>query len=165
MKHIASLSWGGAIRVCCPDAEFLYNITKSGKEDYWNWRRIWFASKYWKGDKSIRPIDFLIREIATPKLNGYINSICDNDYTMEFNKLKMEDFLELMKKNLFFRSDFVGEHINYWTYNKMRNMLERAGFTFIMKSKCHGSLSKYMQNPGYFDTTHPQMSLYVEAVK
>ena len=33
------LKKGGALRVCCPDAEFLYNVAKSGKEDYWNWRR------------------------------------------------------------------------------------------------------------------------------
>ena len=63
---------------------------------------------------------------------------------------------------------FVGNHINWWNYAKLRRMLKRAGFKKIYRSTEQGSRFPEMRGEGRnygFDSTHPQISLFVEAVK
>lgn len=161
------LKEGGVFRVCCPDAEFLYEVAKSGKLDYWYWRKSWFNSpRFWQGGQDVKPVDYLVREVATPKLKGYVNAIDGGeDVSREFDNMPMVEFFEFLTNDLEFRNDYVGDHINFWTYEKMKEMLQNEGFDIIIRSKWHASVSRYMENLGYFDKTHPHMSLYVEAVK
>lgn len=161
------LKEGGVFRVCCPDAEFLYEVAKSGKLDYWYWRKSWFSSpRFWQGRQDVKPVDYLVREVATPKLKGYVNAIDGGvDVSREFDNMPMVEFLDFLTNDLEFRNDYVGDHINFWTYEKMKEMLQHAGFDIVIRSKWHASVCRYMENLGYFDKTAPHMSLYVEAVK
>lgn len=114
----------------------------------------------------MKPVDYLVREVATPKLKGYVNAIDGGeDVSREFDNMPMVEFFEFLTNDLEFRNDYVGDHINFWTYEKMKEMLQNEGFDIIIRSKWHASVSRYMENLGYFDKTHPHMSLYVEAVK
>ena len=61
---------GGGARICCPDAEFLYQVTKNSQTEFWTWRNDWYHSAYYEGTTP-RPVDYLVREIATPKLLHY----------------------------------------------------------------------------------------------
>ena len=158
------LKKGGGIRITCPDAEYLYNVTKANKE-YWLWRTSWFEDKnFYEGTKP-RNVDFLVREIATPRLIGYTHAIKTEDYLDSFNSFSREDFFEKMTKDLIFRNDFPGDHINYWTFSKTASFLQSAGFRNVIQSKWSGSIFKEMQNLEKFDLTYPNMSLYVECVK
>lgn len=74
-------------------------------------------------------------------------------------------FFEFMTNDLEFRKECVGDHINYWTFDKAKNMLGQSGFNTIFRSKWSASVSKEMWNMSKFDTTYPGMSLYVEAIK
>ncbi len=156
------LKKGGILRVACPDAEFLWNVTKVGKS-YWGWRRKWCKDNNLDYN-NLRPVDLLIREIATPKMKGY-GYAYSFDYEEDFNKMKMEDFLYKMTSGLEFNEKRVGDHINFWTYNKMENVMREAGFNQIWRSKYLGSISASMRRRSYFDSTYPCMSLYVEAEK
>ena len=63
---------------------------------------------------------------------------------------------------------FTGNHINWWTYEKVHRMLDRAGFRDIYRSTPQGSRFSEMRGEGReggFDSTYPEMSLFVEAVK
>jgi len=60
---------------------------------------------------------------------------------------------------------FPGTHINWWNKEKIFNMLNKAGFTKVFLSGYGQSFSPVLRNTHYFDSTHPEMSLYVEAIK
>lgn len=159
------LKKGGIIRITCPDSEFLYNVSKTSN-DYWVWRDSWFKSEQYYDQKyKPRTIDYLVREVATPMLLHYKNSINTKDYTEAYEELSMTDFFEYLTKELVFREDYVGDHINYWNFEKTNKYLTKAGFPSVFESKYGASVFLEMQYITKFDTTHPNMSLYVEAIK
>jgi len=154
----------GIIRICCPDAEFLYEVSRH-KTDYWQWRRKWFQSDYYIKINEPRNVDFLVREIATPKLLNYKHSINQTDYIEQFDRLDMYSFFNYLTGDLSYRKEYPGDHINWWTFTKAKNMLFVGGFKYVIRSKWSGSVSKEMKDIYRFDTTYPLMSLYVEAIK
>lgn len=156
------LKKGGIVRFACPDAEFLWQMTKCGK-DYWCWRKKW-CDKVGIDFNSLRPVDFLVREIATSKMIGYIRGNKD-DYEEAFNNMEMLDFFDYIKRDVVFDNEFVGNHINYWTYDKAEKNLKESGFLTVVRSKYAGTISPYMKNRVVFDDTFPEMSLYFEAIK
>lgn len=155
---------GGVLRIACPDAEFLYNMSKLGK-DWWVWRKSWCADFDVNWD-SLRPVDLLVREVATPRMKGfgYLEEEFP-DYNNEFENMSMEEFLSYITGGLSFDVEHVGDHINYWTYEKLKNRLKEAGFDIVVRSRYAGSVSPYMKLRSVFDITEPGMSLYVEAAK
>ena len=86
-----TLKTGGVLRICCPDADFLYNISKFGK-GYWEWMRYWFAQRKLNFDE-IRAVDCLVAEVCTPKLLNYGWLNYQNDYEAAFNKMDKKEFL------------------------------------------------------------------------
>ena len=158
---------GGVFRIACPDAEFLYEVSIFNNE-YWYWREEWLNSPHFsKHPISATQVDHLVRETATPKFPEYINSIESNreEYTEKFSSLGMNEFLEYITSGLEYRKTTPGDHINFWTFEKVKIFLKNSGFKTIIRSKYLGSVCRAMCNPARFDTTFPNMSLYVEAVK
>lgn len=153
---------GGILRIACPDAEFLWNVTKAGK-DYWEWRRKWCCDNKIDFD-ALEPVDLLVREVATPRMKGY-GKECTKDYKTAFETMNMYEFYQFITEDLCFSDKYVGNHINYWTYEKMKKSLCGAGFDKVVKSKYGACISKHMRIRTYFDTTFPLMSLYVDAIK
>jgi len=97
-------------------------------------------------------------------------------------KISKEEFkknYEIMKKNEF--ADYytskipresqkkaAGNHINWWNFSKLKNMLQIAGFKKIYASQPQKSHFPEMRGWGQsygFDTTNPELSVFVEAVK
>lgn len=58
-----------------------------------------------------------------------------------------------------------GNHVSWWTNEKLIEHLENAGFETVYQSGYGQSASPFLRNSSLFDTTHPQLSIYVEAVK
>lgn len=62
----------------------------------------------------------------------------------------------------------AGNHINWWTFEKLKRMLIEAGFRKIYRSTAQGSRFSELRGTGRnsgFDSTHPEISLFVEAIK
>jgi hypothetical protein len=59
----------------------------------------------------------------------------------------------------------VGNHISRWNATKIIDFLKIAGFKIVYKSGYGQSFCPILRNVNYFDNTHPQMSVYVEAIK
>ena len=61
----------------------------------------------------------------------------------------------------------VGNHINWWNYEKISKMLTGAGFRKVYRSTPGGSHFTEMKAGGKngFDYTRPEISLFVEAVR
>ena len=157
----------GVLRIVCPDGKFLYNVS-SFKNDYWNWRKKGsFSNKkrFLTDFNLIDQYDYLIREFSTPKCKFYLNKI-SNDLPKidELKKLNYEELKERLKKDLIFRENYPGDHINIHDFDSLYKKGILAGFKKIIESKKNGSVSIAMQG-SEFDITSPQMSLYVDMIK
>ena len=156
----------GVLRVACPDSEFLFNVSLFENE-YWNWRHPTFINKnrFETNWDEICQYDFLIKETAAPRMRFYKNKIISKVFEIDdIKKLKYHDFCESIKKDLTFRENHPGDHINNWDFSRLKEIGEIIGFNQILKSKYLGSVSIDMQS-NEFDKTHPQMTLYVEFIK
>lgn len=146
----------GTVRIACPDAEFLYQISKR-KTQYYNWLHQKHDTSYVLDD-----VDCLVRELATPRLGTMLKA----EYDKAFEEKDMNEFLQYITNGLKYNQNRPGDHINCFTYEKIRKMLCQAGFDFVIRSKYMGSCSNEMNNKIHkFDLTYPCMSLYVEAIK
>ena len=153
----------GVFRVVVPDADFIWHVS-SFKNEYWRWREVWFKQYYQIEDTvSLNQCDFLIREIATPKLKYNFNKIENYIETVNFEDDK-SIVLSRLCSGLKFRADYPGEHINYWNYDKICELGRKVGFAHIILSKYQGSVSLAMTGND-IDTTSPNISLYVDLVK
>jgi predicted SAM-dependent methyltransferase len=158
------LKENGILRLSCPDAEFLYQVSKYSNE-YWDWRYDVIKSYFPVGfsKEKIRSVDYLVREIATPKLEKYIRSNFQIDYFDNFKNFDMYDFFEYLTSDLAF--DLKIAHINYWTFEKIKKMLVANGFFHVIHSKWSAACNREMQDITQCDTTAPILSLYVDAIK
>lgn len=155
------------LRIVCPDGKFLFKISQF-KNDYWHWRKVTsFSNKdrYLTDWNNIEQYDYLVREVSTPNCRYYKNKVLSNFPNNEdLKKLNYDEFKKLVSKNLIFRKDHPGDHINLHDYESLKKMGISAGFSNIIESKKLGSVSSIMQSDE-FDRTAPQMSLYVDMVK
>ena len=97
----------------------------------------------------------------------------------ENNILYTEDIAKILASNLFedamrlitekcdleIQSRNPGNHINWWTLEKTKQLMEDAGFSIIQASAFGQSRCAVMRNTAFFDNTRPRVSFYVEAVK
>lgn len=58
-----------------------------------------------------------------------------------------------------------GCHISWWTPDKVMQGLRTAGFSTVYRSGWQQSASPLLRNPDLFDSTLPEISLFVEAMK
>ena len=156
---------GGTLRIACPDAEFLWEVS-SFPNSYWSWREKWFADPATSSDTTARPrrSDFFVREVATPSCALYRNRRKESDYSDAIFDGDFDTAIRTLEDGLEFSADYPGDHINAWTFGKVKDFAMSVGFTRIVRSKAGGSVSAVMQHPD-FDTTCPNMSLYVDLVK
>lgn len=73
--------------------------------------------------------------------------------------------LDFFTKQCTFDPKRPGNHINWFNYQKIEKMLCEAGFNNVYQSGYGQSVSPLMRNSDLFDSRHPQMSIYVEAIK
>lgn len=151
---------GGVMRVACPDAEFLAQISAS-ENDFWYWRRDWFRVHAPQlNPTDITQFDYLVREVATQKAG------CVRASDFPADCLSAENWystLEKLTEGLTFNADTIGNHINFWTFDKLAFEAERAGFKHVIRSRYQGSVSQDMKGKN-FDQTRPEMSLYVDLI-
>jgi len=156
---------GGTLRIACPDAEFLWDVS-SFPNGYWKWRDPWFGDTSCSSDPSVRPrrSDYFVREVATPNCTLYRNRRNDVAYDDSIFDSDFDSAINSVVGDLNFTAEFPGDHINPWTFAKLKGFAESAGFKKIVRSKRGGSVSEIMQHKD-FDQTCPQMSMYVDLVK
>ncbi|QQA45070.1 class I SAM-dependent methyltransferase [Pelagovum pacificum] len=59
----------------------------------------------------------------------------------------------------------LGRHITWWSVDRLREAMRRAGFTDIRRSAYLQSQSPLMRNAFFFDRTDPHQTVFVEACK
>jgi SAM-dependent methyltransferase len=159
------LKEGGVLRVVCPDAEFLYDVSQF-ENAYWSWREpsIRDAAKYECQIDQMTQGDYLIRELASPRMRFYRNRIPSQVVGPEVVAGSYDRVVMQLRSDLTFRSELPGDHINNWDFARLQKLGRAVGFGRIIRSKPGGSISRVMQGPD-IDLNAPQMSLYVDFVK
>lgn len=168
---------GGLLRVTVPDAELFYRAYLSGDRFLDNMVRI-----YATAEKAQRiclgiPAQELSRQqlflwrIATSvtvhHTDGSPERMTDEEVDHVFSTMPLAAALdhctakcdpEVQKRN-------PGNHINWWNWDKLSEKLHQAGFSQVRRCGYGQSASPLMRDTRFFDNTHPEFSIYVEATK
>jgi predicted SAM-dependent methyltransferase len=169
-----ALKPGGVLRVTTgPDAETDFRAMMRGDDD-------WF---YW--DESYVTPDYYSRMFKAPAtsvpleerwLHHVASQLAPNDiteskkYTAEdvrekVAELGFEGALDFFTSQCQFIPERPGNHVSWWTHGKVEKFMRNAGFENVYRSGHSQSVLPILRNTSLFDSTHPAMSIYVEAIK
>lgn len=166
---------GGVIRLTTPDAWLGFRAYQRRDRDFWYWAERYVAPGTWeklyKKPLSDASVDQLF-------LHHFASQLCEIDiddsavrkYSDAEIRAAFEDSpdvrtLEQFTRQCRYNSEHPGNHINWWTHEKAMDFLREAGFEDPYRSGYGQSLFAPLRDTGLFDSTHPQISLYVEAIK
>ena len=165
---------GGIFRITTgPDAETDYRALLVNDDEWFYWDKWWDNADY----KNIFHEAPSSRPIAERWLHHVASQLAPNDRTPSEFKFTNEEIWEEIETRGFpevldyfcslceFKSDRPGNHISWWTHDKIMTFLREAGFRDIYRSGHGQSVSPFLRNSNLFDSTHPQMSIYVEAIR
>jgi len=166
VECIRVLKKNGVLRISCPDAKFLYDVS-SFENEYWH--RIKNYKTTWCGRDpiSVSNQDCFIYSLSTDKLSldqKTYETICSDIKGMDYS-----DSAKFLTKDDKFISDNPGRHINYFDFEKIQNMLKNAFSQLniqnykIINSKPRGSISQLMSEDCFGEKQH--MSIFVDCVK
>lgn len=169
------LDRGGIFRITTgPDAETEFRALINNDQDWFYWDRSYedtgrFEHIFTAPATSVSLAERWLHHVAHP--------LSRIDISPSSVKLKENEIWEIINKFGFPKAlDYFcslcnydplrpGNHISWWTHEKIIDFLKKAGFTKIYRSGFNQSASPLMRHSPLFDSTHPQMSIYVEAIK
>lgn len=157
------MSKGGIFRITCPDVDLEYDACMEQDINFWKWPNAY-------GHFIEEPELCLIDHIAT---------VLTKYHPLDNQKITTNEILNALKnknKEIFFdeiiskipeydRSNFYGDHINWFNFDKLKKMLNQSGFSIIYRSSYLQSKSIFMREPLLFDSTCPELSIYIECIK
>lgn len=151
---------GGAFRLTTPDADLGFAAYKARDRLFWYWTQFrgaeieqLFLHHYASQVTAIDPD-------TTPKKKYSSREIAE-----VLASRSLPEALDFFTSQCAFNPQCAGNHINWWTMDKAAQFLRRAGFTTIYRSAYTQSRFAPLRELPWFDSTHPAISLYVEAVK
>ena len=168
---------GGRFRVVTQDIKLSYRAYKEDDRNFFFWID-WFSNpeNYKRvnlrqplNQESIAQIfleDFAAQASEIP-LHGAAYRISDSQLEKLFNEKSFEDALDYCTSlcDIEVQKKYTGNHINWFTEEKLIKMLKAAGFKNVYRSGYGQSYSPVMRDLNFFDETLPGISLYVEAQK
>lgn len=169
------LKKGGVLRVTTgPDADSDFKAFRNGDKDWFYWdneyRRYSDITKRFKISPEQSPL-------AERWLHHVFSDLADNYLSPNDKKYKEDEILDLIEEKGFpeildwfesqvnFSSDRPQNHVTWWNHDRLQGAITTAGFVNVYRSGFWQSVSPVMRRTPLFDTTHPQMSIYVEAIK
>jgi predicted SAM-dependent methyltransferase len=171
------LKKGGIIRLTCPDIDLHYKAYKNYDFDFFYWRDWYSKEKDYKRIRLIQPLNtasieqlFLHRFATAATIlhaDGIEKRISDDELRGILKEMNYEEALNYIcdRCPIEIQKRYPGNHTNWWNREKLIKMLRNSGFRDIFSSAFGQSQSPVLRNISLFDSTHPKISLYVEAVK
>lgn len=172
-----ALEPGGLLRVTVPDAELFYRAYLDDDRFLDNMMHVYTTVEKAQRISLGIPAQDLSRQqlflwrIATSvtvhHTDGSPQRMTDEEVDRVFSTLPLAEALdyctakcdpEVQQRN-------PGNHINWWTWDKLSAMLTAAGFSRVRRCGYGQSASPLMRDTRHFDSTHPEFSIYVEATK
>ena len=152
---------GGGVRFTNPDFDLAYKgygekdieFFKKCKGSNLDEKFLYFFASYHVVDQTKEMIKDTINELKKKYLEMPKEKFADY-YTLDIPPESQQKHAE--------------SHISWWNYEKIESFLRIAGFRKIYRSRYQASKFPEMRGVGRnigFDSTHPEFSLFVEAVK
>lgn len=161
-----TLKPGGVFRVTCPNIELYYQAYK---------RRDGYVKQHYGIAEPIKDTDTMARwfvnEIATQLVQDFtdhqapMKNVAEVDGILK--RMPMEEACDYFCSRIDYEVQrrYPGNHINWWTNNKMCRELLAAGFSEAIVSLAGGSVTPAMRDRNFFDTVNPTFSIFVDAIK
>jgi SAM-dependent methyltransferase len=170
-----ALKPGGILRVTTgPDAETDFRALMRGDADWYYWDEDYIAPGTYEHMYHAPATSVPLEERW---LNHFASQLAPNDKSPSERKYSAEEIRQILANKGFkealeffagqchYNPERPGNHISWWSHEKVMSFIREAGFSEIYRSGYGQSVSPVMRNSMQFDTTHPQMSIYVEAIK
>ncbi len=155
------LKTGGVVRFTNPDFDLGYQAYKRKEIEFFNKYKgndldekfLYFFASHHVVEKSESELEAIKKLLRTNFASMSKEKFADH-YTLQIPEESQERHTE--------------SHISWWNYEKMEYFLKTAGFKKIYLSKPQESKFPEMIGTGRnsgFDSTHPEFSMFVEAIK
>jgi predicted SAM-dependent methyltransferase len=169
------LKKGGCIRITCPNARLEYDAYKRNDINFWYWRKLYSEPGTWEKIYRIPLSQASIQQVFLHHFASQISEIdvnespakkySDKEITDIFLRYPMEEAFDYFTTQCKFDPVHPGNHISWWTHEKLISFLRKAGFSGVYPSAYQQSSIAPLRDSSFFDNTHPELSLYVEAIK
>jgi len=145
---------GGAVRITTPNVDLAIEAYRTGNIAFF---------KNHQGETIENKLLFFFATY-------FYDKTAPNEVRENFASMSKVDFLEHYRMRIPLRSqiEHTGNHINWFTNEKLSALLRRAGFANVYTSSAHKSAFPDMRGGDKhngFDSTVPGESIFVEAVK
>lgn len=143
-----SLKRGGGARIVVPDASLLYDRLLASDHEFY--RRL-------VPDRTYSIEEQFLVQVAHPR-----HPVDPAEFERALRKMPREAFLNWCKRLLVYDYERAGEHINWFNFAKLSEMLAAAGFTVRLSS---AQQSAFPEIRGSAFDTRAWYSLHVDATK
>lgn len=169
-----ALKPGGGIRLVTPNALLEYWAYKKKDRDFWYWADWYKKAGTWEklygyplANATIPTL--LLEHIATQLsdvgLDRSGQKLSDSQVDAVMAEYPMEGAFDYFTSRCVYNPIYPGNHMNWWTLEKITRFLNNAGFRTVIPSGYGQSIFPPLRDTTLFDLTHPKMSLYVDATK
>lgn len=149
-------------RIICPNADLAYEAYGEGRYDF-------FEIYNSKINHSINPkyyLEYLLLDFfATSKRKKGFNDNYAEEIRRNYRLMKKKEFLNYLISGITTNTMDGMDHVNWYDFEKIKNLLQKAGFSKIYISGFSQSRSPAMRDIPRFDGMLPCLTLYVEAIK
>jgi len=151
---------GGLFRVTCPDMGLQYKAYSCRDGAFWMQPSPWGT---------------VTDSLEIRFLEHFATILCDKKYGIDADGFKevfqssksLEEFFTYFYKMIpkDANSNFPEGHCNWFTKDKVVNLMKNVGFSSVYDSGYLQSMNAKLRDACLFDSTCPELSLYVESVK
>ena len=169
------LKKGGAIRLAAPDAWLGFQSYRRNDIKFRYWVD-WYSKpgtyeKLYKSPLTRASIHQLFLDSFASQLceitvdDSQPKKYSDSEINAIFSNSPDVRTLDYFTKQCKFNPNYPGNHMNWWTHEKLLSFLKEAGFVESYISGWGKSIFPPLRDTNFFDNTHPKISLYIEAIK
>jgi predicted SAM-dependent methyltransferase len=162
------LKYNGLFRLACPDMEIQYRAYQNKDQYFWPQPSPWSTKLPTLEDRFLEHFATALTEYHSSKNMQYqITHIPPEEIKYLFNTKSMEAFFDEITLRIPDDSNtWLPEgHCNWFTSSKVCGMLKEVNFTNVYTSGYGQSADPRLRNIDQFDSTCPELSLYIECTK
>ena len=156
------LATGGLFRVTCPDMDLEYRAYMRGDAAFWRWKNAYGVFPDTLEQKLLDHFATILTrahpETGAPKVT---DAEVARVFRQEPKAAAFEHFIKLIPWDL--ARAYPADHVNWFDADRLMEMLRCAGFGHVYDSRFGQSRAPQLRNTRLFDTTCPELSVYVEA--
>ncbi len=166
---------GGGIRLTTPNAWLELQAYQRRDISFWYWKDWYSAPGTWEKLYKVPLSEASIHQLFLHHFASQLSEIdIDDSPPKKYSDSEISEYfaehpdvsgLDYFTSKCTYNPDHPGNHINWWVGEKLTSFLREAGFSAPYVSGYGQSLFAPLRDTALFDSTHPKMSLYVEAIK